>query len=123
VKDPNKQCPFCCAENPYKLQGKTKRSSGLWKCSNSKCGKQFSVFSGTPFGRSPLFRCRVPIEKVYDFWDVIEKEPNITAHKLAKRFEVTYVTAWRLRKRILECDFGNYDLKQAKEYYAAAKNV
>lgn len=68
------------------------------------CGLHFHPLANTIFHKSstPLLFWLYALNK-------LEKYPEYPATKLARAFGVTYKTAWRMKKRILET--GVYDTK------------
>lgn len=91
-------CPHCCStKKPMKLQGKSHRP-GLYKCSEYKCRKQFSVTVGTVFERS-----KVPLNKwLLAVHLVCSSKKGISAHQIHRNLGMTYKTAWFMCHRIRE---------------------
>lgn len=80
-----------------KLKGKTTRP-GLYKCSEYKCRKQFTVTVGTVFERS-----RVPLNKwLMAVHLMAASKKGISAHQIHRMLGVTYKTAWFMCHRIRE---------------------
>ena len=91
-------CPHCgSTKKPMKLEGKTCRS-GLYKCSEYKCRKQFSVTVGTVMERS-----KVPLNKwLLAVHLMCSSKKGISAHQIHRMLGVTYKTAWFMCHRIRE---------------------
>jgi Transposase zinc-ribbon domain len=66
----------------------------IFQCGDWRCRRQFSVTSGTIFHKT-----HVPLSKWYRAIDVIEAG-RVTAQALQNELDVSYQTAWYLRKRI-----------------------
>jgi transposase-like protein len=89
-------CPHCGVNgNHYKLRG-TAHRKGLYKCSESKCRKQFSVTVGTAFERS-----HIPVSKwLAAAYLICSSKRGISAIQLHRDLGITYKTAWFLAHRI-----------------------
>ena len=66
----------------------------IFQCGNRSCRRQFSVTSGTIFNKT-----HVPLSKWFRAIAVIAAGP-VPARVLQHELEVSYQTAWYLRKRI-----------------------
>ena len=66
----------------------------IFQCGNSECRRQFSATSGTV-----LHNTKVPLGKWFRAITAVRAGP-VTALALQKELEVSYQTAWYLRKRI-----------------------
>lgn len=97
-------CPHCgVIGGHYQLEGKAHRK-GLYKCSEPKCRKQFSVTVGTVFERS-----HIPLSKwLAAAYLLCSSKKGMSAHQLHRTLGVTYKTAWFLAHRIrfAMADFG-----------------
>ena len=91
-------CPHCgSTKKPMKLQG-AKCRPGLYKCSEYKCRKQFTVTVGTVFEHS-----RVPLNKwLLAVYLMSSSKQGISAHQIHRMIGVTYKTAWVMCHRIRE---------------------
>lgn len=91
-------CPHCgSTKEPMKLQGEKCRP-GLYKCSEYKCRKQFTVTVGTVFERS-----RIPLNKwLIAVYLMATSKKGISAHQIHRMLDVTYKTAWFMCHRIRE---------------------
>ena len=91
-------CPHCgSTKEPMKLKGEKCRS-GLYKCSEYKCRKQFTVTVGTVFERS-----KVPLNKwLMAVHLMCASKKGMSAHQIHRMLGVTYKTAWFMCHRIRE---------------------
>jgi transposase-like protein len=91
-------CPHCgTIGNATKLQGKATRS-GVWKCKERVCRKQFTVTVNTVFESR-----HVPLPKMLQAAYLMAcSKKGISAHQLHRILGVTYKTAWFLAHRIRE---------------------
>jgi len=91
-------CPHCGSTRPpMQLKGKSSRP-GLYKCSEYRCRKQFTVTVGTVFERS-----KVPLNKwLMAVQLMCSSKKGVSAHQLHRTLGVTYKTAWFMAHRIRE---------------------
>ncbi len=92
-------CPHCGASDkpPMKLKGEKCRT-GLYKCSEYQCRKQFTVTVGTVFERS-----KVPLNKwLMAVHLMCASKKGMSAHQIHRMIGVTYKTAWFMCHRIRE---------------------
>lgn len=86
------KCPFCGCTHVYGQVRDGK--AGYYRC--SKCGKTFTVRTGTVFERS-----HVPLTKwLYAFYKIITARKGISSVQLALDIGVTQKTAWFMLQRI-----------------------
>jgi len=84
----------------YLLRGRTtstgrKSYRRVWRCSNRRCGLQFSVLKGTL-----LESTRLPVSKwLYAFW-LTTSTSGMRAGELSSRLEVSYHSADRMLRRL-----------------------
>src|SRR5512134_3043343 len=83
-------CPHCgTIGEHWKLEGK-KHRPGLWKCSENRCRKQFSVTVGTVFERS-----HIPLNIwLQAFFLLCSSKKGMSSHQLHRVLGVQYRTAW-----------------------------
>lgn len=91
-------CPHCgSTKPPMQLKGKSTRS-GLYKCAEYRCRKQFTVTVGTVFERS-----RVPLNKwLMAVHLMCASKKGISGHQIHRMIGVTQKTAWFMTHRIRE---------------------
>jgi transposase-like protein len=94
-------CIYCAypraARTSRRAKGRPEGASrSVFQCGNHDCRKQFSVTSGTIFHKT-----HVPLSKWFRAITEVAEGP-ITTHTLQSRLQVSYQTAWYLRKRIRE---------------------
>jgi transposase-like protein len=91
-------CPHCgTIGEHWKLEGK-KHRPGLWKCSENRCRKQFSVTVGTVFERSHI-ALNIWLQA---FHLLCSSKKGMSAHQLHRILGVQYRTAWFMAHRIRE---------------------
>ena len=89
-------CPRCGSHDIYKMKGRNGEDSVrlLWRCRG--CARQFTAKTGTSFQRS-----RLTTEQILTAYKVArERQGRGAAAAIAKACGVTYVTAWKLLKKI-----------------------
>jgi transposase-like protein len=87
------ECPYCQAKEPMFL--KTRR---IWKCSATKCRKQFSVKIGTVLNESPI-----PLSKwLTAMWLVANCKNGVSSYEIARDLGLTQKTTWFMLHRIRE---------------------
>src|SRR3984885_2387952 len=87
------ECPYCEAKEPMFL--KTRR---IWKCSATKCRKQFSVKVGTVLNESPI-----PLSKwLTAMWLVANSKHGVSSYEIARDLGLTQKTTWFMLHRIRE---------------------
>jgi len=102
MDSPEFNCPWCKSDDIYPLytlylrteESRGERINGVWSC--KKCRKQFSPVKGTRFERTKIcmwkwMKCIYLVEKY-----------NYTIHDLMDTLEVTYKTAWKMKKVALQ---------------------
>ena len=98
-------CPHCGSiGKATKLQtseadnGKRAARTGLWKCNEKECRKQFTVKVGTVFEHG-----RIPLHKMLQAVYLINySKKGISSHQLHRVLGITYKSAWFLSHRIRE---------------------
>jgi transposase-like protein len=87
------ECPYCGAKEPMFL--KTRR---IWKCSATKCRRQFSVKVGTLLNESPI-----PLNKwLAAMWLVANCKNGVSSYEIARDLGLTQKTTWFMMHRIRE---------------------
>jgi len=87
------ECPYCQAKEPMFL--KTRR---IWKCSATKCRKQFSVKIGTVLNESPI-----PLNKwLTAMWLIANCKNGVSSYEIARDLGLTQKTTWFMLQRIRE---------------------
>jgi transposase-like protein len=91
-------CPHCGAVGTAtKLQGKATRT-GVWKCNEKECRKQFTVKVGTVFEHG-----RIPLNKMLQaVYLLCCSKKGCSSHQLHRILGITYKSAWFLSHRIRE---------------------
>jgi transposase-like protein len=91
-------CPHCgTVGNATKLAGKATRT-GLWKCNEKECRKQFTVKVGTVFEHG-----RIPLNKMLQaVYLLCCSKKGCSSHQLHRILGITYKSAWFLSHRIRE---------------------
>lgn len=88
-------CPYCSAERPKKLGGKS-MGPGWYHCPD--CRKKFTVRVGTVYERS-----KVPLHKWLLATQLMaSSKKGVSAHQIHRTIGVTYKTAWFMAHRIRE---------------------
>src|SRR5436309_5340226 len=97
-------CPHCgTVGTATKLQGrkgegKRQARTGLWKCNEKQCRKQFTVKVGTVFEHG-----RIPLHKVLQaVFLLCCSKKGCSSHQLHRILQITYKSAWFLSHRIRE---------------------
>jgi transposase-like protein len=98
-------CPHCgTVGGATKLQtgeakeGKRAARTGLWKCNEKECRKQFTVKVGTVFEHG-----RIPLNKMLQaFYLLCCSKKGCSSHQLHRILGITYKAAWFLSHRIRE---------------------
>src|SRR5258708_81232 len=86
-------CPYCEAKEPMFL--KTRR---IWKCSATKCRKQFSVKVGTLLNESPI-----ALNKwLTAMWLIANCKNGVSSYEIARDLGLTQKTTWFMLQRIRE---------------------
>lgn len=102
-------CPWCGNKTIYPIYT-TKRLHSLWTC--GKCKKQHSTVTGTRFERS-----HVDMEIWLKCIHLVETY-NIIIEEITAIFEVSYKTAWKMKKvakeAIKSSDLLGYESKEKK---------
>jgi transposase-like protein len=89
-------CPHCGHRGAWKIQGKSVRA-GLWKCSDKKCRKPFTVTKNTVMERSHISLRHWVIA----FHLMCSSKKGISAKQLQRNLGLgSYETAWFLEHRI-----------------------
>jgi transposase-like protein len=91
-------CPHCgTVGGATKLQGKATRT-GVWKCNEKECRKQFTVKVGTVFEHG-----RIPLNKMLQaVYLLCCSKKGCSSHQLHRILGITYKSAWFLSHRIRE---------------------
>src|SRR5438477_1868092 len=97
-------CPHCgTVGTATKLQGrqgegKRQARTGLWKCNEKECRKQFTVKVGTVFEHG-----RIPLNKMLQaVYLMCCSKKGCSAHQLHRILQIQYKSAWFLAHRIRE---------------------
>lgn len=89
-------CPHCGNRGAWKMRGKSVRA-GLWKCSNKKCRKPFTVTKGTVMESSHISLR----DWVIAFHLMCSSKKGISAKQLQRNLGLgSYESAWFLEHRI-----------------------
>lgn len=93
-------CPHCgTVDRAYELTTRT----GLWKCRERECRKQFTVRIGTVFEDSPI-----PLHKWMQAAHLLSSsKKGMSAHQLGRILEITTKSAWFMAHRLRKAMEGN----------------
>jgi transposase-like protein len=88
-------CAHCgTIDHAYAVTGR----SGLYRCAEPECRKDFSVTTGTVMERS-----HVPLHKWLEAFAIMcESKKGVSSHQLHRHLKISYKAAWFLSHRIRE---------------------
>jgi transposase-like protein len=117
-------CPKCGCLDPYKI-----KKTGVYRCKEKTCRKDFTVMTGTVMERSHAKLCQWAVA----FTMAASSKKGFSAHQLHRQLGCQYNTAWFLHHRVMEAmregglDLppmsGPHGIVEADEtYYGPTKN-